>query len=212
MACIISEYSAFVAGVLMTHNFWKRQATYKLLKWVRTINELLTDQQTDSFKEIIVRLASHLLNILSLIIKLLSKCVTQNANTHTHKPTHTHPHTHKPTHTHAHTRLEKYNKEIHKHTCVSFLLTRNKSVYTLQSMQKPTRTSIIISLRIFWLRLSIQDNAATPFPPWMSLFCFSLGRSPCQFHLFKSPSKGFLRVIFGLPCFLLPGGFHLKTF
>ncbi len=29
---------------------------------------------------------------------------------------------------------------------------------------------------------------------------------------FKSPSKVFLRVIFGLQCFLLPGGFHLKPF
>ncbi len=29
---------------------------------------------------------------------------------------------------------------------------------------------------------------------------------------FKSPSKVFLRVMFGLPCFLLPGGFHLKPF
>ncbi len=29
---------------------------------------------------------------------------------------------------------------------------------------------------------------------------------------FRSPSKVFLRVIFGLPCFLLPGGFHLKPF
>ena len=28
----------------------------------------------------------------------------------------------------------------------------------------------------------------------------------------KSSSKVFLRVIFGLPCFLQPGGFHLKPF
>ena len=31
-------------------------------------------------------------------------------------------------------------------------------------------------------------------------------------NFFKSPPKVFLRVIFGLPCFLLPGGFHLKPF
>ncbi len=29
---------------------------------------------------------------------------------------------------------------------------------------------------------------------------------------FKSPSKVLLGDIFGLPCFLLPGGFHLKPF
>ncbi len=46
-------------------------------------------------------------------------------------------------------------------------------------------------ISFFWVRLSIQDNAATPFPPWTSLFCFSLGRSPCQFHLFKVSLKGF---------------------
>ena len=33
-----------------------------------------------------------------------------------------------------------------------------------------------------------------------------------SYIFFKSPSKVFLRVIFGLPCFLLPGGFHLKPF
>ena len=60
-------------------------------------------------------------------------------------------------------------------------------------------------LLLHWLLLTIQDNAATPFPPWMSLLCFSLGRSPCQFHLFYTSSKVFHRVIFCLPCFLLPG-------
>ena len=79
----ISEYSAIVAGVLMTHNLWKRQATYKVESNYKRVTYRPTDIQTDSFKEIIVRLASHLLNILLLNIKLLSKCVTQNANTHT---------------------------------------------------------------------------------------------------------------------------------
>ncbi len=56
------------------------------------------------------------------------------------------------------------------------------------------------------LHLSIKDNAATSFSPWNSLFCFSPGRSS------SVPSKVYLRVIFGLPCFLLPGGFFLKPF
>ncbi len=62
------------------------------------------------------------------------------------------------------------------------------------------------------LHLSNKDDASTPFSPLISLFCFSLGRSQCQFHLFKVSLKGFLRVIFGHPYFLLPGGFHLKPF
>ena len=44
-------------------------------------------------------------------------------------------------------------------------------------------------LRTFFhlsLRLSIKDNAATPFSLWNFLFCFSLGRTPYQLHLFKS--------------------------
>ena len=49
--------------------------------------------------------------------------------------------------------------------------------------------------------LSIQDNTAIPFPPWMSVFCLSLGRSPCQFHLFKVSLKGFSQDYFRLSLF-----------
>ena len=50
-------------------------------------------------------------------------------------------------------------------------------------------------------------------PRHNDLFLASLSAVPHVSSIFfKSHSKVFLRVIFGLPCFLLPGGFHLKPF
>ena len=59
--------------------------------------------------------------------------------------------------------------------------------------------SLIFANNIFFLllRLSIKDNAAISFSIWVSIFCFTFGLSPCQFHLFKVSLKGFLRVIYG---------------
>ncbi len=97
---------------------------------------------------------------------------------------------------------------------LSLLHVKSENIFDLQIVQYGVANYeglvILIDLNnvIFFFGSLYPLGIMEPFlPRHNDLSLASLSAVPHVSSIFfKSPSKGFLRVIFGLPCFLLPGG------